>query len=123
MASFAKFSEDVEREEKRKKSTAPMESKRTNPFDMSIKTEIDELHKIKEARDELQIMQQVSNIQETIKTSFRDNEGQRFSKQQDLIEQEIRELGKQQRQQQKQGNIISGDQAYVGSPLSSAYCN
>jgi hypothetical protein len=70
MTSFAEFNKNVEAEERSQTSNASSESQRLSTLKMSIKTEIDMLHKMKEVRDELQIMQQVSILQEDINSSF-----------------------------------------------------
>ena len=70
MTSFAEFNKNVEAEERSQTSNASSESQRLSTLKMSIKTEIDMLHNMKEVRDELQIMQQVSILQEDINSSF-----------------------------------------------------
>ena len=54
-------------------------SKQLEKPDISIQTEILQLRKIKEARDELRIMKQVLNHQTNVQDLFRKNEKKRFS--------------------------------------------
>lgn len=61
MESFGKFGKFVDEY---------AESQPTTPLKFSIAEEIHELHKIKEVRDELQIMEHVSKLQATVFKSF-----------------------------------------------------
>jgi len=120
MASFAEFRQIVER--------GDHAWQQMNKVNLSIETEIDELHKIKETKDELQIMLQVANLQETIQKLFSDKESERFKMQQYLTRVELETTFKEQKeladaklsntQQQQQQ-----EQKFVCSPLSNAICN
>jgi uncharacterized protein YutD len=59
-------------------------------LDISIKVEIDELRNIKEATDELQIMQRISQLQMDVNQSFGNIGRKRLDKKRGLVKDELR---------------------------------
>jgi hypothetical protein len=90
LSSFTEFSEDIDHEEQFQKPTASVESQRMSALKISIKREIEELRNVKEATDQLQIMQRVSQLQMDINQSFGNIERKRLDTKRDLMAREIR---------------------------------
>jgi len=80
MKYFGQFSKYVDDDDEIHGPCASPESQLANVHELSITREIEQLHKIKEVRDELQILQRVSKLQKTIYESFVENDKERFAR-------------------------------------------